>query len=130
MTRSTGKYRQRGTGSIRLGYMAHTVNGVTKADHVAIAERALGKPLPPGAVVHHADGNKLNNAPTNLVICPSVSYHRLVHRRMDAMDACGHPDWRKCWICKRYDAPTNLYISPNGQNIHHRACAINREKNQ
>ena len=128
MTQSTGKYRKRGTGSIRLGYLAHTRNGVTQAEHIVIAERALGKPMPAGAVVHHADGNKLNNAPTNLVICPNQAYHRLLHRRMAAMQACGDPNWRKCWVCKQYDDPARLYISPNGQNINHRACVQHKEK--
>lgn len=123
MTRSTGKYRPRGTGSIHsTGYMMHTKGGVQTLAHVAVAERVLGKPLPPGAIVHHADGDKLNNDPSNLVICPNVAYHRLIHRRIDALAACGHADWRKCWVCKTYDAPSNLYISPNGMNIHHRHC--------
>jgi hypothetical protein len=127
MTASTGKYRKRGSGSIRLGYLAHTRDGVTKAEHVAIAEKALGKPLPPGAIVHHADGNKLNNAPENLVVCPSAAYHRLIHRRMNALAQSGNANWRKCWICKQYDSPDRLYISPNGQNIRHHECAKRKE---
>lgn len=123
MTKSTGKYRTRGTGGVHSsGYFMRTVAGVARFEHIEIAERTLGKPLPPHAIVHHADGNKLNNAPTNLVICPDAAYHRLLHRRMDALAACGHPDWRRCWVCKQYDDPTRLYISPNGMNVHHRHC--------
>jgi len=47
-----------------------------------IAEQALGKPLPKGALVHHADGNALNNDPENLVICPDNAYHNLLHKRL------------------------------------------------
>ena len=50
--------------------------------HVLIAERVLGKPLPAGAVVHHVDGNRLNNANSNLVICQDQSYHMHLHVRM------------------------------------------------
>lgn len=84
-----------------------------KLQHVIVTERALGKPLPAGAVVHHVDQNRSNNAPSNLVICRDASYHALIHRRMRALEACGHADWRKCWICKRYDEPRNLAIPKN-----------------
>lgn len=35
-------------------------------EHILIAERALGKPLPRGTEVHHVDESKANNARTNL----------------------------------------------------------------
>jgi hypothetical protein len=58
--------------------------------HIVRAERALGKPLPPGAVVHHADGSKADDAP--LVICQDQSYHLLLHLRMRIRAAGGNPD--------------------------------------
>ena len=64
--------------------------------HIPICEKALGKSLPVGAEVHHIDENKANNSHNNLVICESRAYHRLLHRRMRALKACGHANWRKC----------------------------------
>jgi hypothetical protein len=58
--------------------------------HRARAERALGKPLPPGAVVHHADGSMSDDAP--LVICQDTAYHGLLHRRMRVRAAGGNPN--------------------------------------
>lgn len=92
--------------------------------HVEVAERALGHPLPKGAEVHHVDRNRHNNDPHNLVICPSTAYHRLLHIRADALDACGHADWRKCKYCKQYDAPENLRNTGEGNAgaCYHAAC--------
>ena len=58
--------------------------------HIERAEKALGKPLPPGAVVHHADGTKGDDAP--LVICQDQGYHGLLHRRMRIVRAGGNPN--------------------------------------
>jgi hypothetical protein len=55
------------------------VNG--KFESRRLAEKALGKPLPKGAVIHHIDGSSLNDIPTNLVVCPSHAYHMLLHAR-------------------------------------------------
>jgi hypothetical protein len=94
-------------------------------DHVAVAERALGKKLPHGAIVHHVDEDASNNAPANLVICPSQAYHMLIHQRMRALENCGYAHWLKCTICKRYDDPSNMAIYPDGrrQKIAHRECS-------
>lgn len=114
------KLRPAGAGTIQRGHLVKTVNGKKRFEHDLIAERVLGKPLPSGAIVHHADGNGLNNENDNLVICPSRGYHHLLHQRMRALAACGNANWRKCSICKRYDDPLLLEVFSN--RAHHKSC--------
>ena len=82
--------------------------GRNVAGHIAVAEKALGKPLPIGSVVHHVDENPQNNEPTNLVVCPSEAYHKLLHRRARAYDACGNANWQLCQYCGKWDDPKNM----------------------
>lgn len=80
-------------------YRRVIVGGKKKAVHRMRAERALGKPLPKGAVVHHADGSRDENAP--LVICENHRYHMLLHERMRVVAAGGNPNTHaKCSMCK------------------------------
>jgi hypothetical protein len=117
MTKHT---RKRGTGTVRKdGHIAHMRAGKIVFEHREIAERALGKPLPPGVQVHHVDGDPANNAPSNLVICPSQSYHKLLHARESAYAACGNYDWRRCQFCRQYDSQDRLMHTDV---YFHRAC--------
>jgi hypothetical protein len=38
----------------------------TYYEHQAVAEQKLGRPLEPGEVVHHDDGNKQHNHPSSI----------------------------------------------------------------
>ena len=114
--------RKNGTGTIHpvTGRIYIGVNGKIKFQHVHIAETALGHSLPKGAQVHHVDENCQNNTPSNLVICQDQSYHWLLHKRTNAINACGHADWRKCRFCLQHDSPENLYI--HGDTVYHLQC--------
>lgn len=86
------------------------VNGYVY-EHVLIAEAAICGPLPEEAEVHHVNGDGTDNSPGNLVICEDHEYHMLLEKRKKALDACGHADWLKCYICKEW-APLDD-LSPN-----------------
>lgn len=50
-----------------------------KHEHRKVAEQILGRKLRPGEVVHHKDGDKHNNDPSNLMIFSSQAEHRKWH---------------------------------------------------
>lgn len=103
------RIRPMGTGTITPdGYLKRMIDGRLIAEHIRVAEKALGRELPVGVEIHHANEDKLNNLPINLVICPDTKYHRLLHRRIRALNACGHADWLKCWICKSWSPPASV----------------------
>lgn len=73
-----------------------------KLEHVLVAEQALGKLLPPQAVVHHVDGNHRHNVGSNLLICQDQAYHMLIHQRTRCRRLGGNPNTDKvCCVCQR-----------------------------
>ena len=110
--------RASGTGYIKNGYKMFNVGDDSLREHRVIAEKALGRELPVGAVVHHVDMNRANNTPNNLVICPSEKYHHLLHIRQRAYDACGDANKEKCKFCGIYDNHEALAHYKNNSPVH------------
>lgn len=123
------KLRGRRFGGDRA-YRNAVLFGETVSIHRRRAEAALGKPLPKGAVVHHADGSKHEDAP--LVICQDETYHKLLHHRMRVKAAGGDPNTDLvCAVCKRAK-PMNAFgrnkAQPRGYSHYCRECASDYQR--
>lgn len=60
-------------------YKAKNINGKTVWEHRLIMEQVLGRALRSDEIVHHKDGNKWNNDPSNLQIVTRRE-HAQIHR--------------------------------------------------
>jgi hypothetical protein len=115
--------RNRGTGTVtHFGYVAVGLEGNKHQEHRLIVERALGKPLPAGAEIHHVNGNRSDNSHANLVVCPDRAYHKLLHQRQRSLEACGNPNYRKCPFCKTYSDPANMSHNKSSRYFFHAEC--------
>lgn len=53
-------------------------------EHRLVMEQHLGRFLESNEIVHHIDGNRLNNDISNLKLNPSIAHHKLEHRPADS----------------------------------------------
>jgi len=103
------KRRSNGSGHFSSsGYLLRTVDGRRRLAHVLIVEKAIGGTLPKGTHIHHVNGDGTDNRPENLVVCPDAAYHKLLHQRQRALDACGNANWFRCSYCRSYDDTAHL----------------------
>jgi hypothetical protein len=107
----------------KRGYINVQRKGKQQWLHRLIAEAALGKPLPKSTEVHHVNVTSDNYS---LVVCPGRAYHKLIHARERASNACGNPNFRKCKQCGTYGDPTDMSVHPRGggrtASYHHKGC--------
>ena len=71
-------------------------------EHIVLAEKALGKPLPLGTGVHHLGANDDN---AQIIIYQNQAYHRLLHARARILEnrKLGGKICRKCRVRKPFD---------------------------
>ena len=72
-----------GDGHINQGYQTFKINKKTIHEHRRVMEEHLGRKLLPfpKEVIHHIDGNKLNNHISNLMVM-SASEHQKLHQKL------------------------------------------------
>jgi hypothetical protein len=139
MPHRKGASHPRWKGGIRIkrGYRMLRCPGHPRADrsyvyeHILVVEMAMQKELAWPAEVHHVNEDIADNANPNLVACQDVGYHKLLHMRQRALDACGHADWRKCRFCPRYDAPANMIVNSAGRqspDYCHHECRLSHQR--
>ena len=58
-------------------------NDTNKLVHRWVAEKNIGRKLKPNEIVHHIDGNKLNNSSENLQIFSSQDEHQKLHNKQN-----------------------------------------------
>lgn len=89
---------------------------------ILVVEEVLDCLLPLKAVVHHVDGNKLNNDLRNLVVCEDQAYHKELHYREKALRDCGYPAWKYCVRCKSWSPQEEVVKYKGAHNYVHREC--------
>jgi len=62
----------------KSGYQTFKEGGTIKSVHKRVCEKKMGGPVKTGYDVHHVDGNKDNNRPSNLRAVKK-SVHRKIH---------------------------------------------------
>jgi hypothetical protein len=55
-----------------------------------VAAICLGRPLPPGVVIHHLDEDPTHNHPSNLILFRSQSVHARFHQQLLRLQREGH----------------------------------------
>ncbi len=100
------KWRPKGTGQIFHGYKLITINGRQVREHRIIMERHLDRKLKPfpQEIVHHTNGNTLDNRIENLKLATQrlhISNHLRKHFIKDGKKVCSK--------CKRLFPITRFY---------------------
>lgn len=124
--RSVRGYVPRNAGrTLSHGYVRITLPETvrrTRPEHVLIAERAVGGPLPAGAEVHHVNEQRGDNRHENLVICEDHAYHALLHLRMSARRETGNASARRCAYGSEWILPEDLGVHRSASRWYHRQC--------
>lgn len=115
------------------GYWTAKREGKTKAQHLLIAERALGYSLPTGVEVHHSGEDSRDNS--RLVICQDSEYHKFLHVRTRTVKAGGDPNTQKfckgCGVVRLFtDFYRSKFVKATGLTPRCRYCILEWQKNR
>ena len=110
------------------GHPAARNNGCVLKQRI-IAEEKLGRYLQPNEVVHHKDGNRLNNHPDNLMVFCNQESHARFHSGLYNQLVCANgvytclPIVKECPTCRRQFNLTyseQTYCSNGCRNLNNR----------
>jgi len=59
--------------------------GVYRREHTLVMEKVLGRPIRSSEVIHHINGDKLDNRPENLYVCSDDRVHRSFHKSLETV---------------------------------------------
>ncbi len=74
-----------------MGYYEFSINSEKYLLHRWIVEKVLGRKLKKKEIVHHINYDKLDNRRSNLLVCPSQTYHMLIHARTNMVNKGVNP---------------------------------------
>lgn len=102
------------------GYRFLSVNGESIFEHRLVMEQHLGRKLLPEEIVHHRDGDKLNNALENLELTTHFAHPGMHYPRFRS------ETHKQCSICGEIKPRTEFRYNSTkseGQDPHRPACA-------
>jgi len=108
--RKGGTKAKHGTGSVDpYGYRMIYANGRRVREHRHVMELVLGRPLLASEVVHHRDGNRLNNSPSNLELLSGQTVHTDLHRKRFISET-----HKECWRCETIKPRSDFPLQGKG----------------
>lgn len=97
-------------GCVSRGYRIVYANGRRVLEHRYVMEQVIGRPLSASEVIHHRDGNGLNNDPSNLHLYDTNADHMTHHFRW-FRDATS----KQCRLCHEVKPRLEFYPVPPGK---------------
>lgn len=121
--------KKNGFGCItRDGYKLISVNGKNVLEHRYVYENFYQTKLNRNQIIHHIDGNGLNNEITNLELLDSQSEHISIHNKernfKKFLDLGETSELKHCPKCNTTKSITEFHKNPHHRRGYHTYCKI------
>ena len=118
---SITKRASNGSGCLSKGYKIFNINGKNVFEHRIVMEKHLGRNLEPFEIIHHRDGNRLNNSISNLKVM-TQSNHAAIHSQ-ERYAYLRKINIRNCAQCEVEFLPSTYQIRTSKNLFCSRKCA-------